>query len=273
MRRVTLIASLVLLSLLCSDGLRMATFNIQVFGQNKMRKLKVREILIKILERYDITFVQEIRDSEETAFPQLVSLLSKTTGRRFAYNVSIRLGKTNSKEQYGVIYNPKLVTIVDTYQEPEDKVTFQRPPYAVLLYMPMTKVKRVAALITHIQPEAVVDEMNALYEVTRKIHRRWMKPILVLGDMNADCGYLSKTKLRALAFKKDGDFQWLVKDGQDTTVAAGHCAYDRIIAKDWKTQWYENSSVHAYRFDEEMKMSPEQAKAVSDHYPVEMQLK
>ncbi|KAF5394767.1 Deoxyribonuclease [Paragonimus heterotremus] len=273
MRQVTLIALLVLLSLLYSDGLRMATFNIQVFGQTKMKKLEVRKALIKILARYDITFVQEIRDSEETAFPQLVSLLSKATGRNFAYNVSIRLGKTNSKEQYGVIYNPKLVTIVDVYQEPEDNVTFQRPPYAVLLYMPKTKVGKVAALITHIQPDAVVNEMNALYKVVGKIYRRWMKPILVLGDMNADCGYLSKAKLKALAFKKDGDFQWLVKDGQDTTVAAGNCAYDRIIAKDWKTQWYDNSSVHAFRFDEELKMNQEQAKAVSDHYPVEMQLR
>ncbi|KAA3672204.1 deoxyribonuclease-1-like protein [Paragonimus westermani] len=272
MRRVTLLTSLVLLSLLYSDGLRMATFNIQVFGQNKMRKLKVREALIKILERYDITFVQEIRDSEETAFPQLASLLSKTTGRSFAYNVSIRLGKTNSKEQYGVIYNPKLVTIVDTYQEPEDKITFQRPPYAVLLYMPMTMYLMSNHNMSRqrIKCSVSLQSKSQALQLSNTVD---LQLILILGDMNADCGYLSKTKLRALAFKKDGDFQWLVKDGQDTTVAAGHCAYDRIIAKDWKTQWYDNSSVHAYRFDEEMKMSPEQAKAVSDHYPVEMQLR
>ena len=58
-----------------STSLNVASFNIQVFGVSKMSKPDVVEILLKILDRYDMTFIQEIRDSSNTAFPDLVRVI------------------------------------------------------------------------------------------------------------------------------------------------------------------------------------------------------
>ena len=51
-----------------------------------------------------------------------------------------------------------------------------------------------------------------------------------MGDFNADCSYLSKTKRRNLALRAEG-YHWLIPDDWDTTVAASDCAYDRLEGK------------------------------------------
>ncbi len=50
--------------------------------------------------------------------------------------------------------------------------------------------------------------------------------ILLMGDFNADCSYVGKTKLKALKLKKSG-YHWLIPDDADTTVSSTDCAYDR----------------------------------------------
>ena len=49
-----------------------------------------------------------------------------------------------------------------------------------------------------------------------------------MGDMNADCRYLSKRRTKQLDLRNDGSY-WLIPDEVDTTVAKGNCAYDRYI--------------------------------------------
>ena len=50
-----------------------------------------------------------------------------------------------------------------------------------------------------------------------------------MGDMNADCKYLSNTKYNALIFTTDDRFLWLIGKDNDTTVSDSDCAYDRYI--------------------------------------------
>ena len=50
---------------------------------------------------------------------------------------------------------------------------------------------------------------------------------IIAGDMNADCGYLSKTALSETLLKTDERFRWIIGDEVDTTVAASDCSYDR----------------------------------------------
>ncbi len=50
--------------------------------------------------------------------------------------------------------------------------------------------------------------------------------ILIMGDLNADCRYVGKEKLKNLKLK-DEYYHWLIPDTADTTVSATDCAYDR----------------------------------------------
>lgn len=53
---------------------------------------------------------------------------------------------------------------------------------------------------------------------------------MILGDLNADCDYLSDTEYANLSLVTDKRFTWLVNDTEDTTTTIGtHCAYDRYF--------------------------------------------
>ncbi len=68
------------------------SFNIQVFGKEKMKKEPVKEILVKILTRYDVFTIQEIRDASGEAFPELIAALNEEKDR-FDFHVGERQGK------------------------------------------------------------------------------------------------------------------------------------------------------------------------------------
>ena len=70
--------------------------------------------------------------------------------------------------------------------------------------------------------------MNELAVVHERIARLWATDsIIILGDFNADCGYLSQRQTDALPLRSDPKFQWLISDDTDTTVTNSDCAYDR----------------------------------------------
>ena len=71
--------------------------------------------------------------------------------------------------------------------------------------------------INHLQTYVVNDVKNMLREPN----------LMILGDLNADCNYVSKTKWRHIAMKTDKSFKWWIGDDADTTVKKTHCAYDR----------------------------------------------
>ncbi len=86
-------------------------------GASRLKKLLRRYsashyyqlILLQILSNYDVTFIQEVRDKSGTAFPHLISELNNCTSghcknEKFMFHLSPRYGRTNSKEQYGVIF-------------------------------------------------------------------------------------------------------------------------------------------------------------------------
>ena len=82
------------------DKLKIASFNIQVLGRSKMKKPEVVEKLVKILARYDIIFVQELRDRSGLAIKKLLTKLNKYSNSNYKIVISDRLGLTSSKEQY-----------------------------------------------------------------------------------------------------------------------------------------------------------------------------
>ena len=46
------------------DYIKVASFNIQVFGQSKINKPDVMDILSRIIKKYDVVAIQEVRSKE-----------------------------------------------------------------------------------------------------------------------------------------------------------------------------------------------------------------
>ena len=49
------------------DTIKIASFNIQIFGQSKSSKQEVMDILVQIIRDFDIVAIQEIRDAAGTS--------------------------------------------------------------------------------------------------------------------------------------------------------------------------------------------------------------
>lgn len=51
--------------------------------------------------------------------------------------------------------------------------------------------------------------------------------IVLLGDFNAGCSYVTSSKWQQIRLFTDTSFQWLIPSDADTTVSDTNCPYDR----------------------------------------------
>lgn len=222
-----------------------ASFNIQTLGKTKINKTIVREYVPKIVRNYDIVVVQELRDNSNFTVEEIKKLLPE-----YEIVYSPRLGRSNSKEQYLVLYKGSQIGKGETYPDTND--VFEREPYSVYVKIGDYDF----SLITvHIKPDDAEREISYLNLVINYFtHRNKDKDFILLGDFNADCSYYNENK------KTLTQYSWTIKDSFDTTVGKDSCTYDRIITN------LEYASSGVFRFDEEYGL--DDGKLISDHYPV-----
>ncbi|PIN83397.1 hypothetical protein COV61_03195 [Candidatus Micrarchaeota archaeon CG11_big_fil_rev_8_21_14_0_20_47_5] len=227
-----------------NETLKIASWNLQIFGEKKAQNATLMAFYADTMRQYDITFIEEIRDSSGTAFPKLCALME-------GYNClnSSRAGRSSSKEQYGVIY--KKVSIVsmkdynpdiqDRWERPPFQITFKRGNYTF------------TALVEHAKPDDAPKEMSALNALASNMSGN----LVVLGDLNADCNYYTnKTDFK-------GSWFWALKTGTDTTTGNTNCTYDRMIFNSDMKNEYIASGV----FSDGINSS------ISDHYLVWSEIK
>jgi len=85
------------------ETIKVAAFNLQIFGTTKASKPEVMEVLSKIVRNYDVIAVQEIRDSSQTALPLLINAVNSMGTSQYDYVVSERLGE-NYKQRAVCVY-------------------------------------------------------------------------------------------------------------------------------------------------------------------------
>ncbi|XP_071103869.1 deoxyribonuclease-1-like [Haliotis cracherodii] len=264
---------------LAAPPLRVAAFNIQVFGRKKMKNKNVTSIISKVVHRYDLVLLQEIRDKGKTALDNLLTMLNKVDpDDPFVADVSERLGRTVSKEQYAFLYRPSRVQIVGSYQY-EDGVddgtdSFEREPYAVRFTCPNLEIDDFAIIAIHTSPSKAVAEINALVHVWEATKKHWgIENIIIAGDFNADGDFVSGSDWERISLRSDRRFTWLIKDNADTTVSSTDCSYDRFVVTGHQLKTnIVPGSCKVFRFDTEFSLSQEEAEDVSDHYPIELSI-
>lgn len=243
--------------------LRIGAFNVQVFGVSKADKPEVMAVLADIIRTYDIIAIQEIRDSSQTALPELVDLVN-SDGSNYEYIVSERLGRTSSKEQYAYIYNSNTVKLTgdpQTYPEPENTDPFHREPY-IAPFKAIAGNYDAVLMVIHTDPDEATEEINALDDVLEYSQSIYPEEddFILMGDFNADGSYFDEDSTSDL-----DEYYWLIDDSEDTTTASSENTYDRIILTDTSDLY---GQFGVLRYDLEYNLTEEQTKAVSDHYPV-----
>lgn len=158
----------------------------------------------------------------------------------------------------------------------------ERPPHRVL-WRTWTGFE-FETLGMHADPDNVEFELNQLGLAAADAVEGG-RPVLVMGDLNADCSYLTASEWQcirasdcidhAIALWDNSMFgaaNWLIGDEADTTVAATDCAYDRLVLSDDLLPRALPGSAATIRFDCALGLNASATKLVSDHYPVAVTL-
>jgi endonuclease/exonuclease/phosphatase family metal-dependent hydrolase len=248
------------------EPVKIAAFNIQVFGKTKASKPEVMDILAKTIRNFDIVAVQEIRDKSQTALPALVAEVNALGGPEYKYIVSDRLGRTTSKEQYAYLYNTETVELGQTepyvYQDEND--VFHREPYIASFKTKNGNFDFVLITI-HTDPDEAPDEiLNLRMAVDEAETYHYDGDFIILGDLNADCNYYDEERIQT---DIPVGYILLIENDEDTTTKSTDCTYDRIIVSPG-AQSDLGLDNGVFRFDLEYGLGQEQTEAVSDHYPV-----
>ncbi|KAM9057363.1 LOW QUALITY PROTEIN: deoxyribonuclease-1-like 2 [Megaptera novaeangliae] len=303
---VALLAALWALGAAGDAALRIGAFNIRSFGDSKVSDPACSGIIAQILAGYDITLVQEVRDSDLSAVstlmvsercldPGLGRCLRSMSRHEYSFVSSEPLGRDQYKETYLFIYGggvrgagggplrapthplhrKDVVSVVDTYQYPDPEDAFSREPFVVKFSAPGSAAEELVLIPLHAAPHQAVAEIDALYDVYLDVIDKWgTDDMLFLGDFNADCSYVQSQDWPAIRLRSSEVFKWLIPDSADTTVGNSDCAYDRIVvcgARLRSSLKPQSAAVHD--FQEEFGLYQAQALAISDHFPVEVTLK
>ncbi|XP_078517617.1 deoxyribonuclease gamma [Lissotriton helveticus] len=266
-------------------ALKICSFNVRSFGEAKIAKPEVLDVIVKVISRCDVMLIMEIKDIDNKVLPFLMERLNSQPEKRgeknmYQYVISQRLGRKTYKEQYAFIYKCQMVTVKAVYQYPDDKIddvdAFSREPFVVWFEAPNTDAKEFVIIPQHTTPEAAVREIDELYDVYMDVKQNWTSPnFIFMGDFNAGCEYVRRKHWKYIRLRENPEFVWLIGDKNDTTVKdSTNCAYDRIVihGESLLSAIVPNSAA-VFNFREAFGLSEEQALAVSDHFSVEMELK
>jgi len=244
--------------------IRIASFNIQVFGTTKAANPRVMTVLSRIAREFDVMAVQEFRDETGTVPRAFLDRINRDSRVPYAMIAGPRLGRSSSKEQYVIYYREESVAFLDSFTVADRNDQFERPPLVARFRAGQFDFRLVVA---HIKPEDAAREMTALADVARRVDEPEERDVILLGDFNADCGYFNENKTAHPL--KGPKFHWVIADSMDTAVRSA-CTYDRIVllAGTFTNEFIPNSAT-VYRYDRAFGIrDPRLVRAVSDHYPV-----
>lgn len=246
-------------------SIRVASFNIQVFGTTKSKKAHVMDLLARIVRQFDVVAVQEVRSVDQDVVPNFVDLIN-SDGAQYDYVIGPRLGRTHSKEQYTFIYDMTTVEVdrsqLYTVDDPDD--VLHREPLVGWFRVrgpPPDEAFTFTLVNIHTDPDETKQELDALddvYHVVRDDGRQ-EDDVIVLGDLNVDVEHLGQ-------LGQISGITWVIS-GATKTNTRGTKQYDNIVFHSESTREF-TGRAGVFDFMRQYNLSMDEAIEVSDHLPV-----
>ncbi|CAH2316509.1 Deoxyribonuclease I [Pelobates cultripes] len=260
---------------------KIAAFNIERFDSPKVEDTTVLNLLIQILRRYELIAVQEVMNSNDSAIKRLVQELNLATGLPYNLLISDHLGRGSYREKYVYIYREDILKPTEWYHYDDGcencgTDSFLREPFVARFTSLTTELKDFVLATIHTSPDYAMLEVDALYDVWEDAKQRLRtENILILGDFNSDCSYVSSRHWPMIRLRQDKNLQWLIGEGADTTVSTNNnCAYDRfVVSGTGLKNAVIPGTARPFNLQVEYGLTYAEAKAASDHYPIELELR
>lgn len=249
-----------------SETIKVAAFNIQIFGKTKREKTNVMNTLVEIIREFDVVLVQELRDSSETTAPIFLDAINAQDGPDYAFIRSKRLGRSTSKEAYAYFYNTETVEYLNgsafVYDDSGD--IFEREPYVASFRANGFDFTLIGI---HTKPDDAYNEIGNLTVVFDYVFGLGIeRDIIALGDFNADGSYFNEDSSSNPL--RDSEYIWVTGNHMDTMTKTDW-TYDRMVMTDntFSSEYIDGSSTVFY-FDAVYDLNQTFTEAVSDHYPI-----
>lgn len=248
------------------NKIRIATFNIQVFGDRKVSRPGTVAVLSSVMTNFDLIAVQELRDRDGSAARVLLAGMNRLAGGSYRLIAGPRLGRSASKEQYLFYYRHTRIAFsgrLFTWPDLQDR--FEREPLIAGFRVKEGKFDFFLVNI-HTKPGAAASEIALLSRVVQDtVRSTGEKDVILLGDFNADGRYYDERML-GRDFP-DRLFIRVTGNALDTTVAPSSNTYDRIVLTRAVGEDY--TGVHGvFRLEPLAALHGVPVRRVSDHYPV-----
>jgi deoxyribonuclease-1-like protein len=246
------------------DTIKIASFNIQVFGASKLSKPEVTDVLVKVIRRFDVVAVQEVRSKDQNVVPRFVEMIN-AQGAHYDYVIGPRLGRTSSKEQYAFLFDASRLEVdrraVYTVPDPQDYL--HREPLVARFRvrgLPADQAFTFSLVNIHTDPDETDLELDALDDVFVAVQRDGSgeDDVILLGDLNVDEYHLGEL----------GDLPNIVYVTSGvTTNTRGTESYDNILFDRRPTAEF-TGSWGVLDLAAEFGLTLDEALEVSDHLPV-----
>ncbi|CDQ74788.1 unnamed protein product [Oncorhynchus mykiss] len=265
---------------LCSS-FKICAFNVQNFDDAKSANFRVMHTLTRIVSRCDICLLQEVKGTQGNAMKALVEALNRYDAYHYKYVASGVLGRTpQDQEQYVYLYRNETVELTAQYQYVDRKegnaAVFSRDPFVVRFQAKETVIGDFSLIPLHTMASDAIKEIDKLYDVFEEIKMKWnTENVMFLGAFNAGCGHMTRQDKANIRLFSIPGFFWLIRDQVDTTVGdTTSCAYDRIVVHGERfLKTIKPYSAQVFNIANEYKLSKERVLEVSDHFPIEVELK
>lgn len=253
-------------------AIRIASFNIQVFGDKKVQNPDAAWAIAAIIQNFDLVAVQEIRTQDDYFLDNFLRNYVNQNpqgGRVYDKVIGPRLGRSSSKEQYAFIYNASTIEVnqrlIYTVNDPHDLL--HREPLVAMFRTrgpPPQQAFTFVLVNIHTDPDETDAELDALAQVYQAVRRTagGEDDIILLGDLNVDDRHLGKLgQLEGVRPLLRGVYTNTRQTEQ----------YDNIVIHQPSTAEYSGRS-GVFNFPELYKLPREQALQralqVSDHLPI-----
>lgn len=246
--------------------IRVASFNIQVFGESKASKPHVMRVLADVVRQFDVVAIQEIRTKRgEYLMRDFVAQINARYKRHFQYVIGPRLGRTSSKEQYAYVFDAASVEadLAGAYSISDPADALHREPLVVQFRVrgpPREQAFTFTLVNIHTDPDEAAEEVDVMADVYRVVRQasRGEDDVIILGDFNA-----SDRQLGRLGQIPD---IYPVIQGKATNTRQNK-TYDNLVLHRPSTVEFTGRAgvldiMRAYN------LSTDQALDVSDHLPV-----
>jgi deoxyribonuclease-1-like protein len=244
--------------------IRVASFNIQAFGNTKAAKPHVMDLLARIVREFEIVAIQEIRSRDNDLLPNFVERIN-TTGRHYDYVIGPRLGRTSIQEQYAFVFDSAAVEVdrsqLYTVADPDDLL--HREPLVAWFRVrgpPADEAFTFTLVNIHTDADEAEQELDVLAEVFRVVRNdgRQEDDVILLGTLNADDRNLGRL----------GSIPGITCVVTATpTDTRGTAQYDNILFDARATNEFTGRG-GIFDFLRRYNLSMEEALEVSDHLPV-----